>query len=442
MILRKLLAVLICFTLVMTLFAGCGQKGTEKETSSGQETTKEETKKAEEVKETKKEAVTLQLVKFKGDEAENKAMNQVIEMFEKANPEIKVEMEVFATSADFYPVIKPRLLAGAGVDIFSLHAGAVFKEYYNAGYLKELTGLKVIDELMPSFLETSKADGKVYMLPFTFGGQSGVWYNKEIFKQFGLQEPKTWDEFISIIKTLNQKKITPIAGGFADVFSLWWLVEGFLMNEGAGNMITAKLEKGEKKLTDPEFLEMALMWRELADNNAFQKDVEGTKYAQSSALFTQKKAAMLNAGTWLAGSLRTQAPDMDFGYLLIPGKNGKNIPLANPGMHFGVNSKTTNAEQALKFMEFFFSKDSLSVYANTTGQFTTRKDVELTNPDLKELAKVFLTPDTSLSPGAYHSTAKIHTEILPKIAYRAYMKEDIQKVLKEGQAELEKSIAK
>ncbi len=39
-------------------------------------------------------------------------------------------------------------------------------------------------------------DGKQWGVPYTYY-QWGIYYNKDLYKQVGVTEPKTWDEFIA-----------------------------------------------------------------------------------------------------------------------------------------------------------------------------------------------------------------------------------------------------
>ena len=44
-------------------------------------------------------------------------------------------------------------------------------------------------------------DGNMYMIPSTFSGEFFV-YRKPIFEKYGLEEPKTWEDFLNVCQTL------------------------------------------------------------------------------------------------------------------------------------------------------------------------------------------------------------------------------------------------
>ncbi|HEU0050299.1 MAG TPA: hypothetical protein VFQ43_22110, partial [Nitrososphaera sp.] len=54
---------------------------------------------------------------------------------------------------------------------------------------------------------TSKT-GDYYAVPFV-GVVQGVYYNKELFSRYNLSVPNTWDEFMTVVKTIATQKIDP-----------------------------------------------------------------------------------------------------------------------------------------------------------------------------------------------------------------------------------------
>src|SRR5256885_724009 len=58
---------------------------------------------------------------------------------------------------------------------------------------------------------SSSFDGKMYGVP-TSGVQPVLFmYNKDIFKQYNLNAPQTWDELLKAVTTLKAHNVIPIA---------------------------------------------------------------------------------------------------------------------------------------------------------------------------------------------------------------------------------------
>lgn len=62
--------------------------------------------------------------------------------------------------------------------------------------------------------DAMRSNQTIYAVPFASQTQFVI-YNKAIFDQNGLGEPQTWDELLSLAKTLEDKGIMPFANGTA-----------------------------------------------------------------------------------------------------------------------------------------------------------------------------------------------------------------------------------
>ena len=136
--------------------------------------------------------------------------NKLVEKFENENPDIDV---VVSAPPDATTVLKTRLVKGDVPDIISLSADRSFADFVDANILEDLSDkidFSVIDPVynkMLKDLEIESVNG-VYGVPYALNA-SGVIYNKDIFESLGLSIPKTWNEFLNLAQTLQDKEITP-----------------------------------------------------------------------------------------------------------------------------------------------------------------------------------------------------------------------------------------
>ena len=128
---RRTAAWFMAAAMVMGSLAGCGQKAAP-ETTAAQtsEAKKEETAAAEETKaeaESTGEQVELKVFGFKTG-AEEGAIPELIEQFNKENPDIKVVYEGISNAGGYQDVLTARLASGQGDDAASgsgLYRGSV-----------------------------------------------------------------------------------------------------------------------------------------------------------------------------------------------------------------------------------------------------------------------------------------------------------------------------
>ncbi|MFE0014958.1 ABC transporter substrate-binding protein [Mesorhizobium sp. NPDC059054] len=112
-------------------------------------------------------------------------------------------------------------------------------------------------DFVPGYFNTNVVDGKVYGLP-VYGESTFLMYRKDLFEQYGLAEPKTFDDIEKAAKTISEKTNKEIAGitmrgrqGIEGVYVwaayLWGMGGSFLDENGKSNLATPE---GTKALDD------------------------------------------------------------------------------------------------------------------------------------------------------------------------------------------------
>lgn len=178
------------------------------------------------------------------DPTTERAMSRIDRLFLEKHPDVELN-HVGYFDQEYIPALRTALLAGTGPDIIMLHGGAEFLEFQS--YLEPLT--HYIEESNLSIrtrsLEASKDDQGVYKaLPLTIQG-FGWYYNKELFRQAGIDPDAPmgeWESFLNICATLKENGITPIATGnnrpLTTEFIRRSLISAFFTEEEVQNFYT------------------------------------------------------------------------------------------------------------------------------------------------------------------------------------------------------------
>ncbi len=355
---------------------------------------------------------TINFIHWRGEDV--KIFDQLIEDFEKANPDIKVEMNVFP-SEQYLANLQTKLMDGKYGDVFASYPGAQFETLSKAGLYEDLTGSEYIAAYSASLIEAGQKDGKQYALPYQLVYNQPV-YNKGIFEKLGLTLPQDWDEFLALNEKLKQNGYIPIAFPGADI-GPGQFINSMMMNNNTDEQIWAKVEKGEAKLTDEWFVKTLSQIKELADKGYFQKDSLGTNKDIAGSLFAQEKAAMLATGSYMMAGIKEQNPNISQG-LLAPITVSRDKAVYE-GIHtttfmLGINAKSSKKEAAEKFIAFLSDKAVAERYANGTGQLVTIKDVQYSTPELQESA-VWVDKKTRFQPRYLISDAKIEKAVTTSV---------------------------
>lgn len=154
---------------------------------------------------------------------------EAIDLFEKKNPDIKVQPD-FVAFDSYFDKLATKVAAGDAPDVITL-GGAYPREYAARGVLLDMS--QVSDQLDLSKLpETALASGKFegaqYGVP-TGVNSYGLIANPQVFKDAGVPMPDddtwTWDDYVEISNKISENTSEKVVGtvdpSSADVFDLY-----------------------------------------------------------------------------------------------------------------------------------------------------------------------------------------------------------------------------
>lgn len=294
-------------------------------------------------------------------------------------PEIKVTFE-FVALDNFNNVLNSQLQAGQGPDI--IEVGGEARLLANAGYLMDLTSQPFVGKYAQAGLTPYSVDGKVYATPLQ-SWYEGIFYNKALFKENGIEVPKTLDAFIQIHKDLSAKGIKPQTMGAQSWEPMMKQSIGVVNNEfysdPANKDFDEQFNAGEAKVSEA-WLPYVEEWSRVITEGCLTQDMLGLSYDQALDEFATGKAAMWESGPWAVGTILEKNPDIELGMFPIPGlKEGPGWLVGGPGSAFAVNNKTEHAEEVLKILEFTATEEAqLALIKDNAGSsFLTGVEVDL-----------------------------------------------------------------
>lgn len=199
------------------------------------------------------------------------ATEELIAIFEKANPTIDVEL-IGAPSNEVLSRVQADMVAGLDVDVAQL----VFRDLIYAADelgaqpLEDVAGQELADHakgFIPSGLALGQVSDKTYGLAYVFSTPV-MFINRDLFKQAGLdpdQPPRTWEDVKTAGKTIAEKTgkhgFFPGAYGPADGTFVY---QSIVMSNGGG-----KVRDGNKlSFADKEQADAVAMLRDLVDSGA------------------------------------------------------------------------------------------------------------------------------------------------------------------------------
>lgn len=301
------------------------------------------------------------LLLWDGFGEEGAIADEMVVAFQEANPDIEVMREAQDTE-NMRNVIRTALDAGAGPDVMYYDTGPGF-----AGVLARAGLLMELDDAYPQYgwdkriqpiaKDRTTFDGKTYGIGNAIEAV-GVFYNKRIYEENGLSEPKTHDDFLANCETLKNAGLIPVALGNLDKWPAMHTFSVFAGNT-AGRDKLAQAISAEQSWDDADIIaamQMGLV--DMVDAGYYNSDVNAVNYDDANLLFYSGQAAMDITGTWMIGGYTNTDNMADpVGFFFYPSIAGKAAaPPAGLGSGYFVSKKTANPEAALRFLDFLFSE--------------------------------------------------------------------------------------
>ncbi|MEJ2359107.1 MAG: extracellular solute-binding protein [Deinococcales bacterium] len=206
--------------------------------------------------------------------------------------------------------------ADQGPDVFFGWGGGTLKEYVDAGKVFDLTPALNADpqwkaRYPASVLAGATFDGKIYAVPINNVQPVFFYYNKQLFDQYGVSVPKTWDDLMAAVKTFRDAGVAPIAlGGASKWPDLMW--EEYLVDRIGGPQAFNDAASGKAGAWSSEaFIKANTLIQDLVKAGGFQNGFESTTQDSNApaALLYTGRAAMELMGSWEYGTIANAAPD-------------------------------------------------------------------------------------------------------------------------------------
>lgn len=262
--------------------------------------------------------------------------------------------------------------------------------WWTGSMLKDLVKNDLVEDLSDQWADYEAAgvsdqikdalsvDGKVYGAPLNMI-YNGVYYNKEIFNKYGIEEPQTFDEFLNVCKVLKENGETPIGIG-----NTW---QSFCWPQALMGSLDPDLYEewiaGKVPFTDERVKTVFYQWIDMIQKGYFS-DVQQDQIKE----FSGNKTAMFYHATNSLTSLNEDyglESGKDIDMFILPAKNSadkKAIFYEVAPLLVGKNS--SNKENAKKVLKGYFTQEVQQEYADKTGMAAVT-NVSFNDPISKKL---------------------------------------------------------
>ncbi len=308
---------------------------------------------------------------------EGPALQALFDLYKKRYPNVEVINATVTGGAgvNARAVLKTRMLGGDPPDSFQIHAGqALTGTWVVADRMEDLTALFNQEGWMNRFpkglIDLISYKGKIYSVPVNIHRSNVMWYVPAKLREWGVQPPKTWAEFLTTCQTLKGKGLeAPLALGENWTQQHLWesVALGVLGAADYGNLWTGRL-----RFNDPKVVAVWNTFGRVLD--CANKDASGLSWQQAVDRVLDGTSAFNIMGDWAAGYMTTTKqlrPNQGFGWAPAPGTAGVFMMLSDS---FGLPRGVKNRANVLNWLRLLGSKEGQDTFNPIKGSIAARTD--------------------------------------------------------------------
>ncbi|REJ10325.1 ABC transporter substrate-binding protein [Halobacillus trueperi] len=305
-----------------------------------------------------------------------KIYEEAVERFEEKNPDVDVKVLRIPNDA-YKQKLSVAMSGGNPPDVFHSWGGGWLKQFVDQDKVMDVT-----EDIEPSkFNELALANGtfdeKVYGLPLGLSIDV-VFYNKEIFEKYGLEEPETYEEWLTIIDTLNENEIIPIALANKTKWPGAYYLMNFASRIAGPELFDSAFNREGKGFDDEAYVQAGEYIQEMVKKDAFNEGFNGVPYDEGTGrqLLYSGQAAMMDMTISFLNNVRSEAPDFEekldfFVFPKVDGGQGDQTHVgAATGPVWSAAKNTEHPELAKELMKELTSEETARNYTDRTGSLT------------------------------------------------------------------------
>ncbi|MEM1398605.1 MAG: extracellular solute-binding protein [Pseudomonadota bacterium] len=296
-----------------------------------------------------------------GEPGQTTVYDELAEAFNAANPDAQIT--VVKNSSDlFNPALIPALSAGEGPDLFTFGTGpGQPAALISGGLVADLTDAYYehgwASTIPEGIVVQTSSDGKLW----AFGNEvetTGMFYNKAIFAENGIEVPTSWADLEAAVATLQEAGFdTPIGLGAADKWPIsHW--QSMMFGRYAGPEGIENVLFGDGAWTDEPFVAASAKLQEMGKAGWFGPTPVAIGYGELMDRFWAGEVPMTFTGPWVIGGGIEAAGDRiaDYSVFAVPPlEEGQQIhPTNSIGSGWYIREGSEVRDIAIEFLNSMF----------------------------------------------------------------------------------------
>ncbi|GGH18360.1 sugar ABC transporter substrate-binding protein [Alsobacter metallidurans] len=278
-----------------------------------------------------------------------------------------------------------RTVGGTPPTMMQFNTGKQFDELVENDLLNDVDAIateqKWKDKIPGPILAATTRNGKMFAVPVNIHGQNWLFYNTEVLKKVGAEEPKTWDDLIPILDKIKAAGLIPLAFSGQKTWERN-LFNAVLIGQGGPELWQAVYGK-----KDPAAVKSAA-FKNVAETYAklrgyVDPGAPGRNWNDASALVIQGKAGFQVNGDWAKGEFIAagQTAGKEYGCTILS-KAGGGYVMGGDVFAFPKTKDPNQLKTQIMLAKLMLEPETQIAFNTKKGSIPVRTDVDVSSMDI------------------------------------------------------------
>ena len=281
---------------------------------------------------------------------QKEGLDRLVEGFNNSQDEYMARWEYQGPSSEFKKLLSIGVAEGKLPDVVLID-NPDMRKYVDLGIFEDITqaveGRYDLSQFYPEVLSSVQYDGRYYGMPFCCNNV-GLVYNREMFREAGMEPPENWEEFLKAARAMT----TGERYGF--------IMSAIVEEQSSFQLVPWILSTGEEMddLGGDGTVKALALLRDMVEEGIMPKDCINWSQVDVARQFAAGNCAMMENGTWALPLV--EEAGVDYGVVKLP-VDQQSIVVTG-GENFGV-VKGKNVDGVMALMSYYY-KDEVMLSLN------------------------------------------------------------------------------
>ena len=291
-----------------------------------------------------------------------------------------------------------RTVGGTPPVMMQFNTGKQFDELVENGLLNDVEAIAVEqkwkDNIPGPILAAVTRNGKMFAVPVNIHGQNWIFYNTDVLKKVGVEEPKNWDEAIAAMEKVKAAGLIPLAFSGQKTWERN-LFNAVMLGQGGPKLWQAVYgDKDQAAVKSPEFKNVAETFGRL--RAYVDAGAPGRNWNDATSLVIQGKAGFQVMGDWAKGEFIAagQTAGKEYGCAILSKGTG-GYAMGGDVFAFPKTKDPAALKAQVTLAKVLLDPETQLMFNKKKGSIPARQDVDVSTMDVCAQKAVKMIADKS-----------------------------------------------